>query len=164
MSLRFSVFGVLLIIIGSFLLLKQFHIIELRWDIFLWGLLTIWSGDMYLRGFKKNENGKVFFGTTLFLFALYNLLRSLDFFEVHFHTFVPIIFIILGFSFLMVALTEPRSFVPLIPGFFLSGIGTLLLLDEYGYIDSFDVWNYVRVYWPIALILFGLMLIFRTRK
>jgi hypothetical protein len=164
MNPRFSIFGILLIIIGSFLLLRQFHVIELRWNIFLWGILTLWSGEMFIRGFIKNENGKVFFGTALFLLALYNLLRSLDFIEVHFHTFISILFIILGFSFLMLALTEPRSMLPLIPGFFLGGIGTLLLLEDYGYIDSWNVWNFARTYWPVVLIAFGVAMILKRRQ
>jgi len=160
---RFPFFGLLLIIVGALLLRREFHLFYFSWHIVGWGLLSLWGAFSFIQGFSKNEGGKVFFGTAAILFGLYNILRTFDFIEIHYHTFLSIVFIILGFSFLTTTIAE-KSLWLLLPTLFFGGVGTVLLLDEYGYIDSWDIWNYAHMFWPIVIILFGLLIVLRSSR
>ena len=160
---RFPFFGLFLIIIGGVLLLRELHVFNASWKLILWGMFALCGAVMFMRGFSKSEGGKVFFGTLVFLFGLYNLLRSFDFIEIHHHTFFSIVFIIVGFAFLMMGIAE-RSWWSLIPSMLIGGMGVVFLLDEYGYIDSWDVWENAHTFWPIVLIVIGAIIILRSRR
>ncbi|MEK7263059.1 MAG: DUF5668 domain-containing protein [Bacteroidota bacterium] len=160
----FSVFGVFLIAAGILLLLRQFDILYFGWKkIFFVGLI-IFGGMSFISGFANNDRGKIFFGTIGFFIGLYFLLRSLDFIYLHYHSFFPIIFIIIGCAFLFTVFSAPFSFFPVIPALAFGGIGTLLLLSRFGYFEYYDVWYYAGKYWPVVLILLGGSLLLRSKR
>jgi len=160
---RIPWFGIALIVFGAAILLRKFHFIELEyWSIF-WPLLILLGLVIAGRGFSSNSHGRVFWGTVLFLFSLYFLLRSGDFNVASGFLFPPSVFLIIGLGFLMLFVNNPREWYFLLLALFFGGIGSLLLLVNYGYLYYWDVWELVRTYWPVALILVGVALLLRKR-
>ena len=161
---RLSFFGVLLVVTGIFLLLQQFDVLYVGWKKIFYVGFILYGGMSFITGFANNEKGKIFFGTIGFFIGLYFLLRSLDFVYLHHHAFLPIIFIIIGCAFLFTAFSAPFSFFLIIPALTFGGIGTLLLVSHYGYLDYYDVSYYARKYWPVVFILLGGSLLLRSKR
>jgi hypothetical protein len=63
--------------------------------------------------------------------------------------------VIVGLSFLMMYISVPKEWQLLIPAVLILGIGVVLIMTEYGYFYQHDVFEAVRMYWPVGLILFG---------
>ena len=163
-KLRFPWFGIALIIFGAALLLRRMDIISVAFSQIFWSLMMVVGIVGVGRGFANSRRGRVFWGTVLFLYSLFFLLRSLDSVEIHFYMFFPGTFLIFGLAFVMMYLQDVRDWFLLIPALFLCAIGILLLLTETGYLYRWEVWEAIHLYWPVVLILLGIALIFRRRK
>jgi hypothetical protein len=163
-SVRISWFGIVLIVLGLIMLLDRFHLVMISFGTVFWPLVMLLGIVTVVRGFSDNRTGKIFWGTVMFLFALFFFLRSSEYFEVRAHVFPPALFLIFGIAFLMTFVNNVREWYMLIPAIAFGGIGVFLILVEYGYIyrwDAWEVWNATRLYWPILVILFGLALMLR---
>ena len=161
---KYPLFAAALIIVGGLLLLRNLDILTLRFSNFFWPLIMILGLVGVGRGFSSDRRGKIFWSTVVFLYALFFFLRSLDSIEVRGHLFIPASFLIFGLAFLMMYLANVREWPLLIPSLVLLGLGSIFVLDEYGYVDGWEVWYSVRQYWPIAIILFGLGILLRRRS
>ncbi len=68
---------------------------------------------------------------------------------------------VLGLSFLVLYLFDPRRVGVLVPVAIFGGLGTLYYLWWWDLMDWYDVRYYVQTYWPALLILWGLGFILR---
>jgi hypothetical protein len=158
---KISWFGIVLIVLGLFMLLDRFDLIQFHFSNVFWPLMMLLGIMAVARGFNQNRRGKIFWGTTLFLYSLFFLLKSIDYFEIYGQTIFPATFLIFGIAFFMLYINNLKDWPFLIPTVLLTGIGGAFLLSEYGYLYRWDVIDVVRTYWPVILILTGLGLLFR---
>lgn len=152
-------FGIGLIVLGISMLLDRLDIVRFGWQTVLWTLLAIFGLVNAIDGFGKKKPGRVFWGTFLFLFGVYILLRIIDLVELRFYWWPPTMVLILGFSLLMMFVCVPKEWHVLVPALLLLGIGAAVVLSEFGYFHHYDLVEVIRRYWPLSLILFGLSLI-----
>lgn len=158
----FPISGIILVGLGSILLLDKLDVIDVRFNQVLWGALMAWGFAGVVQGFS-GAPGKIFWSTLVFLNAMFFFLRSLDSFDMPSHMLIPSILLSLGIAFLMLFLNNTREWVFLLPSFFLTGAGVVVIMAEQGYIYPYDVWDLFRTYWPVALIIVGLSIILRRR-
>ena len=158
---RFSWLGIGLVLVGGAMLLDRIGVVQVGWQPVLWALLAVYGIVRAVDGFTKKKSGRVFWGTFLFLFGVYNALRDLDVVELRSYWLMPAMVLILGFSMLMMYMSSPKDWHLLIPAIALLGIGTFIILTEFGYFYRHDVIETFRLYWPIGFILFGLAIVVR---
>jgi hypothetical protein len=162
-SKRFPWFGIFLIVVGTGLLLDRLSILTFGWTRLFWSFCALCGFGMVILGFIREQRGNVFWGTVLFLYGLFFALRYFNAIEYHIHLFIPVSLVVFGLACTMKFVYDPRDWSTLIPGFFLVGLGGVIILAELGYIGRYDVWYYIKMYWPVILILMGISL-FLKRK
>jgi len=155
--------GVALIGIGIVLLLDRLDILDVRFSTLIWPIVVLFGLVRVGQGFSRNIQSRVFTGTVIFLYGLFFLLRSTDYVELHGHMFFPATFLIFGIAFLMMFLNNLKEWVFLLPAILLCGVGTAFILGEMGYLYRYDVWEAVRLYWPLGLVIIGLAIILRRK-
>lgn len=163
-SKRFPWFGIFLIVVGTGLLLDRFQILALGWPRLFWTFCALCGFGMVIIGFIREQRRHVFWGTVLFLYGLFFTLRYFDAFDYHGHLFIPVTLVVFGLAFIMRVVYAPKDWSLLIPGVFLTGLGSLFLIAELGYIYRYDVWYYLRMYWPVIIILLGVSLLFKRKE
>jgi hypothetical protein len=163
-SFRIPWLGIVFILLGLVLLIEKLGYYHLGFGMIFWPLVLIYGFMKVVEGFSGNNSGRIFFGTICFLYGVYFLLRSADYFEIRFHMFLPATFIIIGFAFVMIFLNSPREWAFLLPAILLMGAGIAYLLGDVGYFSPWEVRELVRVYWPVGLILAGLAIILSWRS
>jgi hypothetical protein len=155
--------GIALILFGALLLVNKLDLVDISFHQIFWPIVMLLGLVGVGRGFGRGKRGKIFFGTLVFLFGLYFLLHSIDRFEIGGHLIVASSFLIFGIAFLMVWFNDVRDWYYLIPAALSGGVGVALLGSELGYLSHWEVLDAVRVYWPLALILFGVGMILRRK-
>jgi hypothetical protein len=158
---RGSFWGMVLIVLGAALLLERLHILGLGFSTIFWPLMMLLGIVWVARGFTLNRKGAIFWGTVLFLYALFFFLRSIESLQLYGHLFPAATFLVFGAAFLMVFVNDVQDWYFLIPALLLMGLGFLLVVSEYGYIYRWEVWEALRLYWPVVLVLFGLGILLR---
>ncbi len=153
--------GVVLIIIGIVMLLDKLDVLSVDFNTILWPLLMLIGIVVVTNGFSENRRGKIYWGSVLFLYALFFLLKSIDYFEIYSRTFFPASFLVFGIAFLMMYINNFKDWPLLIPALVLIGLGSVFILTDYGVIYQWDVWNFLRVYWPVILILLGIAILLK---
>lgn len=156
--------GIILILLGLTLLLNRINVINVHLSQIVWGFLIIFGFIHTIRGFKYNHRGKIFWGTVIFLFSLYFLLNTIELFEFHHRIFIPAVFLVFGFAFLTTYISNLKDVVSLLLSILLISSGFFLILEDFGYFDWFDVRTVIKTYWPIALIILGLGMLFKPKK
>ncbi len=158
-----SLFGIALVIVGVLLLLGRFHLIHIAfWSLF-WPIMMVLALIGVARGFSQNRRGKIFWNTVWFLYGLFFFLRASDYFDVQTHLIFPATFLIVGIAFFMAYLAKMSDWFFLIPAIISGGVGTLFLLADLDYLSYWEVTDSLRTYWPVILILFGLLFLFRRK-
>jgi len=160
---RVSILGLFLIAFGLIILLKKFHVIDIRTGEVIWPLLAVLGLFMTGRGLVDSRKGKIVGGTVLFLYSIFFLLRSTRAFSVPIDLIVPATFLIFGIVFVMLFVNKPGEWYFLIPGLMLLTIGSSLMLTEYGYWYGWEVRQFFKTWWPAALVLFGVGMMLRHR-
>lgn len=155
--------GIILILLGTALLMHQTGIINIRFYQIIWIAIALWGFFITIRGFATNSNGKVFWGTALFLAGVTFIIRSFNFIEMPHRIFMPTLFLIVGFAFLMMFVNNVKEYSSLLLSMIFFVIGSMLMLAEIGYLNQWDVLYYIKNYWPIILIILGAGLIFKRR-
>lgn len=158
---RTSWFGIALIIIGVAMLLDHLNIVEIAFSSIFFPLMMIVGLVAVAHGFSQNRRGKIYWGTVLFLYSLFFLLRSIDTIELYAYIFLPASFLIFGIGFFMMFLNNLKDWPFLIPAILLTGIGSLFIFTEYGCLSHREVLDIARTYWPVVLILFGVAILLR---
>lgn len=164
MKRQFSWLGAVLILLGGLLLMRRLHVFDIRMAQIIFGFMIIWGIVLVGRGFSAIANGKVFWGTALFLFGVYFFIRDIDFLDISYRLIIPATFLIFGTAFLMMWLNNVREWQVLIPAFLIGGAGVAFLMSEFGYLSYWDVWETLHRYWPIAIILLGIGIMFRKSR
>ena len=161
---RGSWFGIALVIVGGALLLDRFNLVEVDFATIFWPLVMLFGLVAAGRGFSLNKRGKVFWGTIWFLYGLFFYLRSADFVDVPSRMLLASSFLIFGIAFFMMFLNNIQDWMYLIPATILSALGVLFILARYDLISYWELRESIHLYWPVALILFGLAMILRRRR
>lgn len=161
---RIPLLGVILIAVGLILLMDQMGMIRLTFWSFVMGFMVLFGATLVIRSMDGGHRGKVFWGTVLFLFGIYLLLDSMGMITTHYPVFVPAVFLMLGFSFLMMYIYDVTDWHLLIPTLFFTGIGALIIVDELSLIHAYRFEYYFVNFWPVVLILFGVGLIAKARR
>lgn len=161
---RIPLFAIILITVGLLLLADQLGMLDLTLWHFVTGCMILYGMSVVIRSFSTGDRKKIFWGTLLFLLGLYLLLDSLGLIPTQYPALIPAVFLMLGFSFLMSYLHNARDWLLLIPTLFFIGIGGLIIADERELLTAHTIVQYVRQYWPLLLILFGLGLILNSRR
>jgi hypothetical protein len=146
------------------MLLDHFNVFNVEFSTIFWPLMMLVGIVVVSRGFGNNQRGKIFWGSVLFLYALFFFLRSIDYFDIHGRLIFPSSFIIFGVAFFMMYLGNTKDWPLIIPAAILGGMGMLFLLTEYGYLCRWDVWDVIVDYWPILLIIIGLVMILKHKS
>lgn len=156
-------FGIALIVVGSFILLGKFHLVHVGFGSIFWPIIMVFGLVGVGRGFAQNKRGKIFWNTVWFLYGLFFFLRVSNLAEAQSYMFVPATFLIIGIAFLMTFMNNIHDWFFLIPSLIFGGIGLMFIFAELDYVSYWDVADSVRMYWPVVLILFGLTILFRRR-
>ena len=158
---KFSWLGVGLVLAGTAMLLDRLDVVRFGWHVVVWLFVALFGIVKCIDGFGVKKSSRVFWGTFLFLLGVYNVLRDLEVVELRSYWLFPAILVIMGLSLLMMYVSSPREWHLLIPSILLLGTGAAMILTEFGYLYRYDVIEWVRMYWPVGLILFGLGLVLR---
>ena len=112
------------------------------------------------------------FGITVVTFGVVLLLRqihliSIDGYGVIEHSpyvYVPAFLIVFGLSFVMLFIFNMRDFHLLVPSVIFIGLGVAFMMTEIGYWYVGDVKEAISMYWPVALIVFGGLMLVRKKQ
>ena len=159
-----SLFGLGLVVVGAVLLMGKMNLFHIHFSSVFWPLVMLFSILGVSRGFARNRRGKIFWGTVGFLYGLFFFLRSAEFVEVPTRLFVPATFLIVGIAFFMTYLAKMKDWFFLIPAGIAGGVGTLFLLADLDYLSYWEVADTLHTYWPVILIVLGLVFLFRRKQ
>ncbi|MCI0707508.1 MAG: DUF5668 domain-containing protein [Ignavibacteriae bacterium] len=160
---KISIAGILLIGLGLMLLLDRLGVIYFGWDRIFWMFVGIAGAILAVDGFTHKGRGKIFWGTLMFFvsvsFSLYvwNLLWWPEYY------WPGSLSLSLGLAFFALLTLEPRNVGVMVPGILFSGFGAIMLLVEFYYLDWWDVRRFLRDYWPVALIAWGIAMLLKRR-
>lgn len=161
---RFPFFGVALIIFGLFLLVDRLGIWNIDMSDIFWPFVVILGLIGAARGFSQGKSGKIFWGTVMFLYALFFFLRSLDQIDLHGHSFLPVSSLVFGIAFLMLFFNNFREWLNLLPAGLLIGTGVAFILSDMGYLYRWEVWDVFATYWPVILVFYGIAIVMRRKN
>ncbi|NUN69617.1 MAG: hypothetical protein HUU02_07890 [Bacteroidetes bacterium] len=158
---RIPFFGIILVIVGVGLLLRQLHILQLDGEsMVLFGVIA-YGAVMIVRSFLTDVRQSLFFGSLCFYSGLVLALGKYELIESSAYIYVPGFLIATGLSFTMLFLFNFRDLHLLVPALIFIGLGVAFMMTEVGYLYPSDVKEAVRQYWPVAFILFGALMIIR---
>jgi len=155
-------FGSALVLVGALLLFDRFNLFSFRWPGVLWAGVAVLAAVMLVRHFKGGD-GAVFWWTVLLLFSGYKLLRAFGIWIPPESIGLPAVLLMAGIGFLVMFLAVPANWHLLVPAVALVGVGTIMLLSEFGLMTEIDARALVKNYWPFALIAFGAALLLNRR-
>ena len=160
---RIPVLGIVLVVIGAALLLRQLRIVHVDAPTFVFFGLIAYGGTMIVRSYLMNIRQALFFGSLCFFSGVLLVMGKYDVIENSPFIYVPGFLIVFGLAFLMLFVFNFRDYHLLVPALIFIGIGVAFMMTEVGYWYVSDVKDVIRMYWPAALILFGgLMLLKRS--
>ena len=161
---RIPILGIVLIVLGAGLLLRQLHIIRIDGATFLLFGLIAYGGAMIIRSFTMDLRQSLFFGSLCFYAGVLLVLGKYRVIENSPYIYVPGFLIVFGLAFLMLFLFNFRDFHLLVPAVIFIGLGSAFMMTEVGYWYVSDVKDVIRKYWPVALILFGGLILLRRNS
>ncbi len=157
------VIGILLILFGAMLLLDRLDVIYFGWGRIFWMFVGIYGAVIAVEGFSRKKQGRVFWGSLLFFAGVFYSLEAFDLVWWMDYYWVAAASLALGLAFFMLFVFEPRNFGVLVPTLLFGGFGAMVYLAEHKYLDWWEVRHYIRDYWPLLLILWGLAIVFKRR-
>lgn len=145
--------------------MRQLNIIKIDGKtLILFGLIA-YGGGVIIRSFTMNIRHSLFFASLCFYSGVLLLLGKYNLVESSPYIYVPGFLIVFGLAFVMLFIYNVRDFHLLVPAIIFIGLGVAFMMTEVGYWYVSDVKDVIRMYWPLALILFGgLMLLKRNSK
>lgn len=152
--------GVVLILIGLVLLLRQLGVVDLRWR-YLYPIVLLCLGILFLVSmFTKGDKGAIFPATVLLVLGLFFILRNFALFDFGFYfyearEFWPIFPVAFGAGFVALFFFRENDWGVLLVGGILLFLGVVFFLREFGFYFWYDLLDY----WPVILILVGLSII-----
>jgi hypothetical protein len=162
---RTPIFGILLIALGVVLLLDRLDIIYFGWGKIFWTFLGIWGAVLAVQGFQLKRRGRIFWGSLVFFVSLFFSLDQWGMFWWSDELWVGGMSLALGMAFLMLFVFEPGNVGVIVPALLFGGFGAAMILVDYNYLDWWEVRHYLMNYWPLLLVLWGIVILFkRTPK
>lgn len=161
---RIPVFGIVLVIVGVGLLLRQLHILRLDGPTLLLSGLIVYGGVMIVRSFMTETRHALFFSSLCFYSGVLLILGKYDLIEHSPFLYVPGFLMVFGLAFFMLFVFNLRDYHLLVPSFIFIGLGVAFMMTEVGYWYVSDVKEAIRMYWPAALIVFGGLLLLKRRE
>lgn len=153
-----SVFtGIILIIIGAALILRQFDLFHFEYvrsyGLFLFGILFL------LHGVSLSSAPRIYFSTVIALIGFYYVLDILNIVYAHRELNIAVYTIIFGLSFYPLFFFKGRRMNYLLTGNLIALIGLLFLFWHLEIINHYYLINIVDKYWPVAIILVGMIIL-----
>lgn len=161
---RIPFFGIILVVLGVGLLLRQMHIIRVDgMSMLLFGFVA-YGAAMIIRSFVTSIRQSLFFGSICFFSGVLLILGQYELIEHSAYVYVPGFLMAFGLSFVMLFLFNFKDFHLLLPAVIFIGLGVAFMMTEIGYLYPSDVKEAIRQYWPAAIILFGILMLFRRKE
>jgi hypothetical protein len=161
---RIPVIGIILVLLGALLLMKQLNMVKLNTAIVISMGFTLYGAVAVIRSYSTNIRRSLFWGGLCFFGGILFMLSGFDLISRSPEVLIPAFIIIFGLAFVTLYLFNFRDIHLLIPAILFIGIGTALMMTELGFWYVSDVWTNVHHYWPIALILFGISMLLRKKN
>ncbi len=158
--------GVILILIGVLIIIHKLNIFfidpETLFPIVFLGIGLL----LFLSVFKsEKKRGLVFPGTIFFLVGLFFLAENNNFLlHLNYDEYFSVFIIIIGLAFVVQFIFQPKNWSLLIPGTILLLIGFSILGWTRDWFYTHDLDLYFRDFWPVVLILLGLLFVFSSLK
>jgi hypothetical protein len=160
---KLPIFGIILVVVGTGLLLRQMDILRIDGkSMLLFGFIA-YGAAMIIRSFLMNIRQSLFLGSVCFFLGILSLLGQYEWIEPTAYVMVPGALISFGLSFLMLFLFNFKDFHLLLPSVIFIGLGVAFMMTEIGYLYPSDVKEAISRFWPVALILFGILMLFRRK-
>ncbi len=160
---RIPFFGIFLVVLGVGLLLHQLNIVSIDGESMVLFGLVAYGAITIIRSFLTNVRSSLFFASLCFFSGVLLFLGKYDLVEHSPFVYIPGFLMVFGMSFLMLYLYNMREYHLLVPAAIFLALGVAFMMTEVGYWYPSDVKEAVRTYWPAALILFGILLLFRKK-
>ncbi|MCK9408175.1 MAG: DUF5668 domain-containing protein [Bacteriovoracaceae bacterium] len=161
---RIPFFGIILVLIGVGLLLRQLHIIRIDGtSMVLFGVVA-YGAAMVFRSFMSNIRQALFFGSLCFFSGIVLLLGKYDLIEHSSSVYVPGFLLSVGLSFTMLYIYNFKDYHLIVPSAIFIALGIAFMMTEIGYLYPSDVKDAVQQYWPVAIIAFGILMLFRRKE
>jgi hypothetical protein len=161
---KIPVLGIVLVIVGVGLLLRQLNIISIDAGTVIVAAIMTYGGTMIIRSFTLNIRQSLFFGSLCFFSGIVILLGMYHVIERSPFIYVPAFLMVFGLAFLMLFIFNIKDFHLLVPASIFIGLGVAFMMTEVGYWYVEDVKDAIAMYWPAALIVFGGLLLVRRGK
>jgi uncharacterized membrane protein YsdA (DUF1294 family) len=155
---------IILISLGIYFLLNQLEILSFRIeDLLTFGFILI--GFLMLLNSFDNPEKKGLLGGVFFLScgAIMSLMR--------YHYIYPDDDFGFGAFFLSLALGNlvyfafmPQRNINLVWGLIFGGVGAIFMAMYYGFLYPWNVWEQFEIYWPLALIIVGVVIIYNAYR
>ncbi|MGA9117989.1 MAG: DUF5668 domain-containing protein [Bacteroidota bacterium] len=155
---RYPWLGIGLIAFGVILLLQQLNVFDLRWHDTFWAIVFLGGIFLVVRGFT-NQGGGVFLGVCAVAIGGYRLLAMHSDIFIPSYLYFPSLLVLAGVGILAVYATRPRQWHLLVPSVILMSLGGLIIMSEEGYFNRWELIDFIRIWWPAALVLFGTAMI-----
>ncbi len=155
--------GVLLLAIGVLLLMSRAGVLNLNFERIIAYLVVVVGAFESITAFASLNNGRVFWGSALFLTGLLVVLISYDFVPSSWDQIWPSALIIPGMSFLMLYFSNMKESRLLVIAvlFVASGWAGMLLVE--GDFDLSDrIFGSLRFIVPVSIVLTGFYLVWRN--
>ncbi len=164
MKRKISWFGIVLVLLGVALLLERTGVLAFGWSVLFWAVVALAGLSKLVYSYPRKLGGGVFWGTVFFLFGAFEVLMDLDVISFGPPFAFPILALIAGLGFAAMYSVSPRRWHVLLAAVFLTGLGAFLTLTEAGIVNSPGIEYALKGYWPVALILFGALLLLNRRE
>lgn len=161
---KVPILGIILLILGIGLFLKQLRIFQIDGTAFLFFGVTLYGLAAVGRAFFLNVRRQIFFGSLCFYGGILLLLGKYELIERSPFIYVPGFLIVFGLAFLSLFIYHSKDFHLLVPAFIFILLGAAFMMTEVGYWYVSDVKDAIGKYWPAALIIFGGLMLLRRRE
>ncbi|MFC1728794.1 hypothetical protein ACFL6I_00520 [candidate division KSB1 bacterium] len=159
----------ILVVFGVFLLLDSLNMYIFSWSLFISGAAFLLGLLMLGRAQRTRRSGRAFSGTLLLVLGGFLFLWNYGALDYIIDSPWPIYPTSIGLAFLSMFLVNWRNWWALIPAAPFLALGCCVFILEMGYIDYYtfrdftyyveDTWYYIADYYPIVIVLIGLLII-----
>ncbi len=161
---KIPIAGIVLVVIGVLLLLKQLNLVRISGPILLSASFAIYGAAAVIRSFFLNVRKGIFWGALCFFGGTFFAMISYDSISHSPEVVLPGLLLVFGFSFVTLYFYNFRDIHLLLPAILFIGLGVSLMMTRLGYWYISDVWDAIMHYWPLLLILFGVSLLMRKKN
>jgi hypothetical protein len=161
---KIPIFGIILVVVGAGLLLRQMDILRVDGKSMLLFGFVAYGAAMIIRSFLTNIRQSLFLGSVSFFIGILLVLGNYELIEPTAYVYVPGVLISFGLSFMMLFIFNYKDIHLLLPAVIFVGLGGAFMMTEIGFLYPSDVKEAISRYWPVALILFGILMLFRRKE